>query len=253
VDAVLGVKRDGGTELQSIRFSSAKWSASQAREWLKTNGYSAAGFERATGATTGKAVGGASGSPVAAPVRFDVDGLAAAPDGKQVKLRFTVYKVDKWEQKLFGWLYISRGIDGVQVVDHSGEVVSIKTLEPASYRYVHEHRKMGDMHRRTCAACGVELPLAAKRCSCGATTGNAKVVQCGHLIECVVYTPEKRAAMAESLGLPRDTFEKLLPDGMWVGYQITDPQTWADVLSGKKRALSLGGRAQRVPLTTGAQ
>lgn len=224
VDAIFGY-RPHVAQIQSIRFDSTKWSPDAARQWLKSNGFSAAGFEAS------KSNPHANKVQSAQHARLSIDGVAESQDGKDVKLRFTVCKVDKYEQKMFGWLYICRNIDGAQVVDHSREVISIKTLEVASYRYVHEHRKMGDMHKRT---------------------ADNKVVECGHLIECMVFTPEKRSAMAESLGLSRDTFEKLLPDGMWVGYQITDPETWADVLSGKKRSLSLGGRARRIPLAQGA-
>jgi hypothetical protein len=214
VDAIWGVKRDGGAEIQSVRFDRSKWSEKDSKQWLKDHGFTVSGFEVATGKQ----------SPAIS------SGGAQDKTEQSISLRCQIAKVDEYEHKVFGWLYVCRGVDGQEVVDHSGEVISIKTLETASYKYVHEHRKMGDMHGRT---------------------GDGEVVETGYMIECVVFTQAKRKAMVESLGLPPDTLEGRLPDGMWVGYQITDPELWADVLSGKKRALSLGGRAQKVPLDQG--
>jgi hypothetical protein len=213
VSALVGEKKDGTREFQSFIFDHEKWSRDQAKAWLREHGFTCAGLE----VETGKHFAGMS--------LDDSSGV----DAEKIELRCRIAKVDEYERKIFGWLYVSRAADGTQVVDHSGEIISIKTLEQASYKYVHEHRKMGDMHRKK----------------------DNKVIQCGHLIECVVFTPEKRAAMMQSLGLGSDTLDGKLPDGMWVGYQITDAETWADVLSGKKRSLSLGGHAQKVPITQG--
>lgn len=213
VSLLCGIKNDGGTAIQSVRFDSQRWSTSKAKAWLRDNGFTVSGFESATG------------SPESQSDGFDLEGVSQTSDGKQVKLRLDVVKT--YEMKVFGWLYVCRDLTGKQVVDHSGEVVGINTLEKASYGYVATERKAGDMHRRN---------------------ADSSVVEVGHLIECVVFTPEKRVAMATSLGLEGDTLHKVLPDAMWVGYQFTDKDAWGDVLSGQKPALSFGGRARRVPL-----
>lgn len=215
VSVVWGITRDGKTEVQSIRFDRKTWTPDRAKGWLKDHGFTVSGLEVATG-------------------KRAADGNDVQPSGEDaapLELRCRIVKVNKVEGKIFGWLYVCRTVDGQQVVDHSGEVINIKTLERAAYKYVHEHRKMGDMHRRT---------------------KEGQVIEAGHLIECVCFTPEKRAAMMESIGLAHDSLEGRIPDAMWVGYQITDPETLADVVSGKKGSLSLGGRARKVPVQQGA-
>jgi len=219
VDAIFGVRSDGKTAVQSIRFASKDFTPSQARTWLRDHGFTHAGLENASK--------GHPGTQDVASVSLELEGLSSTEDGKLIKIRMDVVKADAYKKQIFGWLYICRDCTGKQVVDHSGEVVSIGTLETASYKYVASHRKMGDMHGRT---------------------KDGAVVESGHLIECVVYTAEKRAAMATSLGHPTTAFDGLLPDGMWVGYQVTDAATFADVLSGGKRSLSFGGRARKVPV-----
>lgn len=210
VDLICGIRNGSSPEIQAIRFQASTWTPDAAKAWLRDNGFSAAGFKESASWQASQLV---------------IEGASETPEGKQVKLLLDVVKT--YEMKVFGWLYVCRDLNGEQVVDHSGEVVSIGTLEKASYGYVAQHRKACDMHARA---------------------GDGSVVDAGYLIECVVFTPEKRVAMAASLGLADDTLHKVIPDAMWVGYQFTNKDTWADILSGKKPALSFGGRARRVPL-----
>lgn len=219
VHAVFGKRSDGKSWIQSISFDSDAWTESASRAWLKERGFTVSGFIPASKVRQPAAVSD--------PVRFEVHGTAEDGDGKTVKIRMDVVKADAFKKQIFGWLYVSNDCTGKQVVDHSGETVSIQTLEPASYKYVASHRKMGDMHGRT---------------------KDGQVVESGHLIECVVFTPEKREAMAVSLGHKPDALTGLLPDAMWVGYQVTNDATFADVLNGTKRSLSFGGRARKIPV-----
>ena len=48
IDFIIGLK-DGGSEIQSIRFDAAEYSPSEAREWLDRNGFEPIKFEPATG------------------------------------------------------------------------------------------------------------------------------------------------------------------------------------------------------------
>lgn len=120
------------------------------------------------------------------------------------------------EQRLvFGWLYVARKADGSQVVDHSGEVVDVADLEKASYEFVLKHRVAGAMHEE---------------------------IGVGRLVECIVFTAEKREAM----GIP----DGVLGDAMWVGFKIDDDDAWEGVRSGRYKMLSLGGKAVRSLIST---
>jgi len=148
------------------------------------------------------------------PVLTDIAGewaRDALKDAPSVDLK--VVKFDEDQQLAFGWLYVSRRKDGSQVVDHSGEIISVDELEKAAIAYALDHREAKEMH-----------------------TGGGV----GRLVEIFVSTAEKRAAM----GIP----EGVLPDGIWVGYKVDDRDTWKRVRSGDLKMFSLGGRALRQAL-----
>jgi hypothetical protein len=49
IHAIFGVTEDGDVELQAIRFSADKFTAEEAKKWLKDNDYDTSGFEEASG------------------------------------------------------------------------------------------------------------------------------------------------------------------------------------------------------------
>ena len=59
-----------------------------------------------------------------------------------------------------------------------------------------------------------------------------------YLIESVVFTEEKMAAM----GIPEGT----LPVGWWIGFQVTDADVWKKVKDGTYSMFSIEGKAERV-------
>ena len=59
-----------------------------------------------------------------------------------------------------------------------------------------------------------------------------------YLIESVVFTEEKMAAM----GIPEGT----LPVGWWIGFQVTDEDVWEKVKDGTYSMFSIEGKAERV-------
>lgn len=75
VDVIWGVKENGDTEIQAIRFRSEKFTAAQAREWLKDHDYKPIEFEEATGE---KSVAPAfvKGARRVMPVPFEIEGKA---------------------------------------------------------------------------------------------------------------------------------------------------------------------------------
>lgn len=127
-----------------------------------------------------------------------------------------ITKRDDEQRLVFGWLYVSKRADGTDVVDHSGETISVETLEKAAYNFVLDARLGGVMHKK-------------------GADGNPRAV--ARLVECIAFTPEKRKALGIAEGS--------VPDGMWVGFKVDDDEAWEGVKSGKYRMLSLGGKAVR--------
>ena len=122
-------------------------------------------------------------------------------------------KFDDDKMQAFGWASIVTK-DGSPVVDKQGDYISIEDLEEAAYTYVHKSRVGGDMHKRD---------------------GDAPH-HVSDMIESIVFTPEKIRA----LELPEN-----FPEGWWVGYQIHDPQVWAEVRKRGRTGFSIHGRGIR--------
>ena len=124
-------------------------------------------------------------------------------------------KRDDDKQQVFGWASVIE-VDGEPIVDLQGDIISAEEMEKAAYVYVQKSRKGGDMHLRK----GLEP------------------VHKSDMIESLVVTDEKREAM----GLPDS-----VPTGWWVGFQVNDPEHWADIKSGKRTGFSIHGHGKRTP------
>ena len=107
---------------------------------------------------------------------------------------------------MFGWASVSE-IDGKEIVDHHRDIISTKDMEEMAYRFA-EVRTGGEMHD---------------------TMGVSQ------LIESMVFTKEKQEALGVDLGMV----------GWWVGFQVTDTETWKRVKNGELRSFSIGGRGFR--------
>lgn len=140
----------------------------------------------------------------------------------KISLACEIVKSVPSQNLVFGWLYICRKADGTPVVDHSGDVVDIETLEKAAYDFVLESRKAGVMHEKT-------------------EDGDDINVR-GALVECIVFSAEKRAAM----GLP----EGSTPDGIWAGWKVDD-DAMRRVEAGELKMFSFGGFAESHALPEG--
>jgi RNA polymerase subunit RPABC4/transcription elongation factor Spt4 len=162
-------------------------------------------------------------------------------DTTQPRASFAIKALAEDKQLVFGYCYVAVRPDGSQVVDHSGEFVPLaasEAFEDAIYEFVRTSRVGGEMHLRSCSNCNslVTLaqwePLGGLTCPvCGQDTLRPK--QIGTVIESVVLTPEKSAAM----GMPPGTVPQL---AWWLGLKIDDAATWAKVKSGEYRAFSFG-------------
>ena len=134
------------------------------------------------------------------------------PEGGTINGRFKIQKADDDKRLAFGWASASTSINGEIVEDCYGDIIDIEELEQAAYNFVELYREGGEMHER--GGCAV-------------------------LVESVIFTPEKIAAM----GIPEGT----VPAGWWIGFKVTDDDVWAKVKDGTYPMFSIEGEAVRVP------
>lgn len=128
---------------------------------------------------------------------------------------FTIMKSDDDKREVFGWALVAIRKDGEQIVDHQRDVVDPDELEHAAYEYVLNFRDTGELH-------------------------DAELRKKGRLIESVVLTKEKQAAM----GIP----EGIVPEGWWVGFKIDDDAAWDGIKKGRYRMFSIEGQGIRQPI-----
>lgn len=194
VEMTFGQRADGSKLVQAVHFDTEEWTRKMARAWLAEHGLSAELLCSMEAPAAGKLV----------------------VDVSRVDGEFSVLGKQDELQIAFGWLYVCKRADGSVVVDHSGEVISIKDLERAGYGYALDSRVAGCMHMKN---------------------ADGSTIQVGRMCEMVVFTEEKRAAMKVPPGV--------LPDAMWIGLKIDDAGVWARIKSGELRMFSLGGTAIR--------
>ena len=131
-----------------------------------------------------------------------------------MKISGKIQKADDDQRLVFGWASVAADRDGVPVVDSQGDLISIAELERGAYNFVEFYREGGEMHERTGVA---------------------------RLVESVVFTPEKFAAMGISAGT--------LPYGWWLGLRVLDEGVWQKVKDGRYTMFSIGGHATREVIT----
>jgi hypothetical protein len=119
-------------------------------------------------------------------------------------------KSDDDKRQVFGWASVAVRATGEVIEDYQEDVVEIVELEKAAYEYVADFGTAGEMHERG----GV-----------------------GRIIESVVFTKEKAAAM----GIP----DGYMPDGWWVGFKINDDEVWQKIKNGEYQMFSIEGTATR--------
>ena len=130
-----------------------------------------------------------------------------------VKNRFSIRKADDERRQVFGWASIAVTPEGEQIEDYQGDLIAPADLEQAAYEFVRLYGEGGEMHEPSKRIVAV-------------------------LIESVVFTKEKAAA----IGIPEGT----LPEGWWIGFQVTDPEVWEKIKNGTYAMFSIEGEGERV-------
>jgi hypothetical protein len=128
-----------------------------------------------------------------------------------------ISKVDEEQRIVFGFASIVEK-EGEEVLDLQGDLISVAELEKAAYEFLENSREGSRMHE---------------------PAGQA------HAVESFVVTREKAEAMRAG-GVLKGDFAAA---GWWVGFRVTDDSLWQEVKRGRLPMFSIGGVAQRVPVS----
>jgi Putative phage serine protease XkdF len=135
-----------------------------------------------------------------------------------------IVKVDAVQHLCFGWASIV-SIGDRLIFDTQDDAIEPATIEASAYDFVLDSGVAGHMHE------------AGK---------GGKVTKIGQLVESVVFTPEKTAGMLASLTDQGINAVMTMPFvGWWIGFKISNPETWEAVVSGRLKAFSIGGKGKR--------
>ena len=128
----------------------------------------------------------------------------------------TVSKSDPVQQIVFGWAYVSHDVNGEQIIDKSGEMISDpEQLETAAYDFMLNSRVGKDWHDKLLSKAD-DAPAAL-------------------VVESVFFSKEKQQAM----GIP----DGVMPVGWWVGIKILKDDLWNAYLNGERSMFSVHGKA----------
>ena len=178
-------------------------------------------------------------TPEHVPVTFDKIVLSIGSERKEFPLtgmplskgefEFTgmITKVDKDRHLVFGFFSVV-SIEGVPVTDTQGDQITEATIEDAAYQFTLNSRTGGEMHT---------------------TDGAGDVVGVGRLVESVVFTLEKQAAM---VGCLHDQGISAVLDlhcvAWWGGFYIESQAVWDRITTGQLRGFSIGGKGKRAKI-----
>lgn len=108
---------------------------------------------------------------------------------------------------VFGWANVTVDEEGEVPEDFQGDMIPTAIMEAAAYSFALSKGYCNEEHKYG--------------------------TDCGYLIECMMFTAEKMAAM----GIPEGT----IPEGLWVGFYIPDDEIFAKVKSGEYGMFSIEG------------
>lgn len=134
---------------------------------------------------------------------------------------FTILKIDPVEQLVFGYANVSIAKSGKLITDLQNDQIPPAELEKGAYDYVLHAREADEQHEGP--------PI-------------------GHLVESMVFTPEKLQALAMDPVSKRidqedlAVLQRLFPCRWWVGFKI-DKSVFAKVQSGELTMFSIAGSA----------
>lgn len=137
---------------------------------------------------------------------------------------FTIQKIDEHQRLVFGYANVSVAKGDHLITDLQGDRIAPEELEKGAYDFVLFAREADEMHE-----------------------GGA----IGHLVESMVFVPDKLQALAtdpatgklDEEGLA--VLKRLFPPRWWVGFKV-EPSAFSKVLSGEYTMFSIAGTADAV-------
>ena len=256
VSAILGFK-DGESEIQALRFLKDKFTAQEARDWLRDHDMVPLEFVAATekrdlwfsrnsqlpdqvlnlpeeAKTAWRHAANKAAETYSDEGRICAmawSGLRKAGwvrkagqwskqeshEPQSTRFDFKVEKADAKKRLAFGWA-IPLLKSGDPIVDLQGDMIDLETLETAAYDFVLHSREAGVMHEEN---------------------GGGK----GEMVESFVASAEKFEAMGVA---PKDA-EKKVSKGWWVGFRLA-PDVFEKVVSKEYPMFSIQGMGERVDL-----
>lgn len=137
---------------------------------------------------------------------------------KTTEIRGSFQKFNDEQRIAFGLASVVHGPDGELIEDAHGDLLEADSLEKAVYEFNLFSRDADVMH--------VERGI-------------------GLLVESMVITPEKFAAIGESLDLdmPADP-----PVAWWVGFKVFDEEVWKAIKAGVLPMFSITGEGERTEI-----
>lgn len=142
---------------------------------------------------------------------------------------FHVSKLDDSQNLVFGWANVSvakstaAAVGGHDIFDLQLDSIPPVELEKAAYDFVLDFRETDEDHNGPCI---------------------------GHLVESMVFTPEKLEKLATDPvsgaidGEALTVLKRILPCRWWVGFKLA-PDSYSAVKSGKFKMFSIAGEADR--------
>lgn len=127
---------------------------------------------------------------------------------------FNIKKFYDDEQLVFGWASVAKDKDGTRPIEWQGDEIEAHEMEPAVYDFVLQQGITKEMHRAEKAK--------------------------GQVVESLIFTKEKMKAM----GIPEGT----VPEGWWVGFKVSDKDTFMKVKAGIYKMFSIEGKGVRTPI-----
>lgn len=126
---------------------------------------------------------------------------------------FALTKMVDDQRLVFGWASVAKTTKGETVSDYEDDQIDMQSLEKVMYDFVEKYRAANVSHAGP---------------------------QIGDLVECVVFTKEKMAAM----NIPEGT----VPEGVWLGFKVAS-DVFEKVKNKQLEMFSIEGTGQRVPIT----
>ena len=245
VDAVIGFKKEGGSEIQSLRLDADAFTAAEARTWLDDHGFKTrieAAIEKSEAAVEkGEAAcetcGGTGKIRMGKVTCPECDGTGDVTKANG-RLGAELLILEKAEAKRFtlGVVYEP------DVLDTQREMAKAEDIERAAWDF---------MGRLQALAKSGALVLKAARDGEGQVELDDELIKAVGLDDEHMQTDEHLGTIVESYVAPCDmkVGDQTVKKGSWLLGTVWTPEMFAKIRKGDRTGLSMYGRAERISVS----